>query len=231
MIRTFFARFLFGFFPDICTVCGSHLRVSERVMCTSCLIDIPRIYFHNQERNPLEDVLWGQIPYEKATALFYYTKKNKYAALLHNLKYKNRSDVGEFLGELFANELQKTGFLDSIDCIIPIPLHKKRLKQRGYNQSEHIALGLSKQSSIPYITNAVVRTVNTQTQTKKSKEERLRNVQNIFSVINPSVLAHKHVLLLDDVITTGATCISCADTIISAEPSCRVSIASLGLVM
>jgi len=230
-MRSLISRFLFGFFPETCVVCGSHLRTSEHIMCTACLIDIPRVYFHNQDRNPLEDLLWGQTPYERATSLFYYTKKNKYASLLYDLKYRNRSDVGEFLGEMFAHELQKSGFLNSIDYIVPIPLHKKRQKKRGYNQSECIAQGLSKQTGIPCLSNIIIRTVHTQTQTKKSKEERLANVQNIFSVVNPHAIENKHILVLDDVITTGATCISCANTIIAAQASCKVSIVSLGLVM
>jgi ComF family protein len=231
MIRSFFSDFFYAFFPETCVVCNVHLRNSEQAICTACLIDMPRVYFHNQDRNPLEDLLWGQVPYVRASSLFYYTKKNAYASLLYQVKYKNRPDIGLLLGEIFASELKSSGFLDDVDVIVPIPLHKKRVRERGYNQSELIAQGMSTYSSIPYSSEDIIRVVHTQTQTRKNKEERQKNVTGIFSLTPDHELAHKHILLLDDVITTGATCISCAETIISHVPSARVSIASIGLVV
>ncbi len=217
------------FYPDNCVVCGGELRISERVMCSACLIDIPRIYFHNTERNPLEELLWGQIPYVRASSLFYYFKDNTYSSLIYDLKYKNRPDIGVFLGELFADELDKSGFLNDIDYIVPIPLHKKRLRTRGYNQSEKIAEGLSAYSGIPVLPRVIKRTVHTQTQTQKNKEERMRNVSNIFKVTKSKDIHKKHILIVDDIITTGATSISCAQSLKESDSSVRVSIVSLGL--
>ena len=218
------------FFPVTCAVCGDSLRYSEKILCTSCLLDIPRIHIHNKEHNPLEELLWGQIPYTRATSFFNYTKKNQYAILLHNLKYKRQQNMGIFLGETFAAELLKSGFLDGIDAIVPVPLHNKRERNRGYNQSQIIAQGIANISKIEVLDSAVIRTVNTQTQTKKSKEERKQNVANIFEVANLDQLQGKHILILDDVITTGATCISCAETILEQGFVKEISIASIGIV-
>jgi ComF family protein len=157
-------------------------------------------------------------------------KKNQYAILLHNLKYKRQQNMGIFLGETFAAELLKSGFLDGIDAIVPVPLHNKRERNRGYNQSQIIAQGIANISKIEVLDSAVIRTVNTQTQTKKSKEERKQNVANIFEVANLDQLQGKHILILDDVITTGATCISCAETILEQGFVKEISIASIGIV-
>lgn len=224
-----FTDFLELFFPETCEVCGESLRYSEKIICTNCLSDIPRVYIHNKEHNPLEDLLWGQIPYTKATSFFNYTKKNPYAVLLHNLKYKNQQNIGVFLGEMFAVELQNSGFLEGIDAIVPVPLHKKREHKRGYNQSSAIAKGIANISKIEVLENIVIRKINTKTQTTKSKEERKQNVANIFEVTNQEILKDKHVLLLDDVITTGATCISCAEAILEQGFIKNISIASIGL--
>lgn len=226
---SFFTGIFQLLFPDNCSVCGQNLRFSERILCTHCLLDIPRIYIHNKEYNPLEELLWGQIPYTKATSFYNYTKKNPYAVLLHDLKYRGYTNTGIFMGELFAEELVKSGFLQDIDIIIPIPLHKKRQKRRGFNQSEIIAQGISNISGIPIVTDAVTRIVNTKTQTRKSKEQRTQNVANIFEVTDYTHIQNKHILLLDDVITTGATTISCAETIIKQGFVSEISIASLCL--
>ena len=216
-------------FPDNCLACGNSLRYSERFLCTSCLIDIPRVHLHNSEHSTLEQLLVGQIPYERATAFFYYSKKNKYANLIHELKYTGNKNVGIFLGELFAQQLQATDFMTGIDCIVPVPLHAKRKRSRGYNQSEILAQGISNIVSLPVCAAAVERSVNTETQTKKNKEERKQNVANIFTVTNPQLLQNKHILLLDDVITTGATTISCVEAILSQVGNVRVSIACVAL--
>ena len=223
MIRTWVSEILNLVFPETCTVCNNSLLYSEKILCTSCLLDIPRVYFHNQERNPLEDLLWGRVHYEKASSLFHYSKDSKYSSLLYSVKYHNRDDVGVFLGELLAVELQSSGFFDGIDCIVPVPLHKKRMRKRGYNQSQKIAEGMAKICGLPVETNYISRTKNNETQTRKNKEEREENVQNIFAT--NSSISGKHVLLVDDVITTGSTIISCAEEILKDN---KVSIVSIG---
>lgn len=217
------------FFPETCEVCGNALRQGEHLLCTSCLLDIPQIYLHNKEHNPAEKMLAGQVPFVRATSFFNYQKHSNYAHLIHKLKYQNRDDIGVFLGEMFGVELQKSGFLDDIDGIVPIPLHPKRQRKRGYNQSEMIAQGIANITHIPIYDSAVIRVVNTKTQTKKSKNERAKNVQDIFQVADKNILENKHILILDDVITTGATCVSCAETILKNSNGSSISFASIAL--
>ncbi|MBQ4216238.1 MAG: ComF family protein, partial [Bacteroidales bacterium] len=202
------------FFPETCEVCGNSLRYGEHLLCTDCLSDIPQIYLHNKEHNPAEKMFAGQVPFERATAFFNYQKHTNYAHLIHKLKYQGRDDIGILLGEMFGVKLQESGFLDDIDAIVPIPLHPKRQRKRGYNQSQKIAEGISNITKTPVIADAVIRKIYTNTQTRKNKEERAENVQGIFEVVDCNVLENKHILILDDVITTGATCISCAETIL-----------------
>ncbi len=217
------------FFPETCDVCGNALRQGEHLLCTSCLLDIPQIYLHNKENNPAEKMFVGQIPFVRATSFFNYQKQSHYAHLIHKLKYQNRDDIGIFLGEMFGVELQKTGFLDDIDCIVPIPLHPKRQRKRGYNQSFVLAQGISNITNVAICDTAVIRVINTKTQTKKNKDDRARNVKDIFQVIDKELLENKHILILDDVITTGATCISCAETILKNTNCSAISFASIAL--
>lgn len=228
-IARYFADSFHLIFPNNCLACGGHLRYSERVLCTACLLDIPLVHLTATENSAFEQLFIGQIPYERATAFFYYAKKNKYAGLLHALKYKGNKHVGFFLGELFGHTLKSTDFMNNIDCIVPVPLHTKRKQARGYNQSEILAQGIANITSLSLCVNAVERSVNTETQTKKNKEERKQNVANIFTVTNPHLLQGKHILLLDDVITTGATTISCAETIFNQVENVRISIAGVAL--
>jgi len=229
MRASFFSDFLNLFFPETCIGCSTNLRYSEKILCTQCLLDLPRIYPKTKQLNPLEDLLVGQFNFEFAHALFHYTKDKTYSKLLYNLKYNNRPDIGVYLGELLAVQIEEMHKNNSVDCIVPVPLHSKRLHKRGYNQSEEIAKGISNVLSIPIKTNDVLRKVHTQTQTSKSREERLNNVANIFAISNNSTLESKHVLLIDDVITTGATIISCALAILKASPNTKISICSIGL--
>ena len=217
------------FFPETCEVCGNSLRYGEHILCTDCLLDIPQIHLHNLEHNPVEELFAGSVPFERATAFFNYQKHTQYAHLVHKLKYQGREDIGILLGELFGVALQKSGFLTGIDAIVPIPLHPKRQRKRGYNQSAVLAQGIANITGIAILENAVIRAVNTKTQTRKNKEERAQNVQGIFEVAVPSQLDGKHILILDDVITTGATCISCAETILHHSNAKSISFASIAL--
>ncbi|MCQ2959035.1 MAG: ComF family protein [Bacteroidales bacterium] len=217
------------FFPETCEVCNNSLRYGEHLICTDCLLDIPKIYLHNLDRNPVEDIFAGQIPFTRATAFFNYQKHTNFAHLVHKLKYQGRDDIGIWLGENFGVELRNSGFLSDIDAIVPIPLHPKRQRKRGYNQSQIIAQGISNITQIAIFDKAVIRAVNTKTQTKKNKNERAKNVRDIFEVADASLLDGKHILILDDVITTGATCISCAETILKNSNVKAVSFASIAL--
>lgn len=228
MLRSFFSDIFFLLFPKTCNVCSSHLRHGEDILCTNCIIDLPVLHENSSDTNSLETILWGQVHFQKATSLLLYSKNSAYAQLLHQLKYNNRQDIGLYLGQMLGVELKRSGFCNTIDCIVPIPLHKKRFKERGYNQSEIIAQGISNITGIKVITNAVERTVYTKTQTKKNKEERLKNVENIFKITQG--FENKHILLVDDIITTGATIISCGNVLLQESKNCLLSIASVGVV-
>ena len=226
-----FENFLNYSFPKPRKYVTNSLRQGEHLICTDCMLDLPKIYLHNKEHNPTEKHFVGQVPFVHATSFFNYQKHTKYTHLVHKLKYQHRDDIGIWLGEMFAIALQNSGFLDGIDAIVPVPLHPRRERKRGYNQSSVLAHGIANITHIDVIDGAVIRKVHTKTQTRKNKEERLQNVQGIFLVANPALLENKHVLILDDVITTGATCLSCAETVLKESNVKAISIASIALAM
>ena len=216
------------FFPRHCVVCGDCLQQGEEALCMRCNIDMPRTGFHLQRDNEVERMFWGKIPLERATAYFYYSKGSSYRHILHQLKYNGRHDVGEAMGRFMAAELQAAGFFEGIDVVVPVPLHRSKQRARGYNQSECIARGIARVTGIGVDRASVVRLKNTATQTRKSAYERWENVREIFAVRHPERFAGKHLLLVDDVLTTGATLTACADAFTSVE-GIRISILALAV--
>lgn len=172
----------------------------------------------------------GRIPYAHATSFAYFTNEGLLQHLLHGLKYKNRKETGRWLGKQFALDLSQTNWIKGVDGIIPVPLHHKKEAQRGYNQSLLIAEGLSNVLHIPILDKALVRNRHTESQTKKTRAERMQNMQDAFAIKQANVLINKHLLLLDDVLTTGATLESCAITLLKM-PGTKVSIATIGIAM
>lgn len=219
------------FFPETCEICGTSLRNGEHLICTDCLLDIPKINLYDCDQNLVVDMLVGTVPFIKAAAFFNYQKHSGYAHLIHKLKYQGRDDIGILLGEMFAVELDKIAFFCDIDAIVPIPLHRRRQRKRGYNQSQKIAEGIAHIVGVPIYDKVVERVVYTDTQTKKNKEERMHNVKDIFKVVDPIPLAGKHILVLDDVITTGATCLACAETIMKESQVRQISIAGIAIAL
>ena len=213
-------------FPRYCKVCKKRLTHSEKHLCISCLLDLPRTHYEEKPNNLLMQhfMEWPEV--ERATAYFYYYKEGEFSSLIHHLKYYDHPEVGSYLGRLAATELKTSGFFEGIDLIIPVPLSRKRYRQRGYNQSDYIAQGISEATEIPVITNCMERIIDTDTQTRKGKEERWKNAQNIFSITNRDILKGKHILLIDDVCTTGATLHACASTLLTI-PGVRISIFTL----
>lgn len=171
---------------------------------------------------------WGQMPIERATALFYYQKDSNYRHIIHELKYKGRKEVGEAMGRNMAYELENSHFFDGIDVIMPIPIHSKRFKKRGYNQSEWIAKGISAATNIPIDAHSVVRSTYTKTQVGLSTYQRWENVRGAFTLQHPEKFKNKHILIVDDVFTTGSTTIACADAYAQVE-GVRISIIALGV--
>ena len=218
--------FISLFYPRNCFGCGNQLVTNEKVLCTACHLNLPKTNFHLLKDNPINKVFWGRVEVESAASLYFYSKGGKVQNMIHQLKYKNHKEVGIYLGELLGNELRVSSLFKDVDLIIPIPLHKKKLRKRGFNQAEVFANGLGNAMNIVVDIHSVLRTIATSTQTKKGRYKRWENVNEIFKVINPDLLSGKHILLVDDVITTGATMEACIQ-VLKQIPDVNVSVGSI----
>jgi ComF family protein len=225
--REYFHGFLSLFYPEFCVACGKNLLDQEVVLCTKCEYEMPRTHFHKVPGNPVEQSFWGRVPIERATSYIFFKKAGKYQKLVHQLKYHGREDVGLQMGRLFAVELKGVEPFASVDYLLPVPLHPKKQKKRGYNQSEVIARGMQEFLNAEIDTSVLLRTSFTETQTKKSRYERWENIEKVFEVRHPEKVEGKHVLLVDDVLTTGATLEGCAQVLKTAA-NVKVSLATLG---
>lgn len=213
-------------FPRYCKVCGQRLMKSEQHLCLGCLMELPRTHY---EQNPENEVMqhfmeWPEVM--RATTYMYYHKEGQYASLIHHLKYHDHPEVGTFLGRMAAKELMASGFFEGIDLIVPVPLSKKKQRQRGYNQCDYIARGISEATGIPVDTRCIERTIDTDTQTHKGRTERWKNTEGIFRIKDHTPLKGKHLLIVDDVITTGATLHACVAEVLTI-PGVRVSLFAL----
>ena len=207
-------------------VCHNDLVDGESVICSSCLYHIPRTKYWLDPENPVAKIFWGRVFVENACSFFFFSKGSQYRKLLHHLKYNGKREIGVELGKQFGIELSKVDAYQNIDFIVPVPLHAKRLKQRGYNQAEEIAVGLNGAMSIALSTNNLIRPEYTETQTRKTREDRVKNVSQAFKIDNPKEFEGKHILLVDDVVTTGATLEACANTVLNVKDA-KVSIVTL----
>jgi ComF family protein len=212
-----FKHFLDIIFPRTCVACGDVLLGGENLICINCMIDLPRTNSHIQKLDKVSNRFWGKIPVTDTITFLKFSKKGKVQKLLHALKYRNKPEVGKYLGKIYGLDLKAGGFDKKIDLIIGVPLHPTKLKQRGYNQSDCIAEGLSEALDVPYETNAVIRLIHTASQTKKSRIERFQNVENIFEVIDFEMIKNKRIAIVDDVLTTGSTLESLGITLLNAE--------------
>ncbi len=215
------------FLPNYCTVCGQP-AYSGAIFCTRCTYELPRTRYHHLPDNMTSDKLAGRFPFERATSLFYYRKGSFYSRPIFSLKYHGRKHVGVELGRMLGYELTSSKFTEGIDAIIPVPLHPKKQKLRGYNQCSLIADGLSEASRIPSVEGNLIRVSASASQTKKGRELRWESLQDAFELKTPKALEGKHILLVDDVITTGATIEACANALCLAD-GLKISIASIGL--
>lgn len=213
-------------FPRVCAACGNLLLEGEDTVCTTCRFLLPKTGYELNPNNPLAQMFYGQMPFNAVTAEFFFSKTGKVQHLIHGLKYKGCRENGIFLGEEIGKSLLKAPDYQGIDYIIPIPLHPKKEKMRGYNQSHVIAEGISEIMDIPIAEKCLVRSVFTETQTKKSREDRWQNVKDIFELKKPQKLQGKHVLLVDDVLTTGATLMSAGKALMQVE-GIKISVATV----
>ncbi len=189
-------------------------------------MDMPRTNWHLEKDNPVEQQFWGKFPLERATSYFLYHKGSDFRHILHQLKYEGREDIGRTMGRFMAEEIRSSGFFDGVDFIVPVPLHPRKLRERGYNQSERLSEGIAEVTGITMDVRAVCRRVYSQTQTRKSAYERWENVAGIFEVEHPERYVGKHILLVDDVLTTGSTITACADAFAGVE-GLRISVLTL----
>jgi ComF family protein len=214
-------------FPVICKGCGETLNASRPVLCRACESNLPRTYFEDISTNPVVHTFWGRVKLEYATSMFYYRKAELLQSLIHHLKYKRGKETGIYLGSLTGKLLNKSTMMESSDLILPVPLHVRKQKTRGYNQAALLAEGIRSVTQLPVLSNAVIRSVHSRTQTRRSRYERWQNVEGIFNVVWPDLLENKHVLIVDDILTTGAT-IEAMCQALSKVPGIKISVLTLG---
>jgi ComF family protein len=224
-MKNIFKDFAGLFYPQLCITCNRKLITQEKFICLHCIHDFPRTHFHTDQENKIAQLFWGRANVDHATSWLYFRKGSRYQKLVHYLKYKGLKEIGEEMGKLFGEELKNTPFQET-DIVVPVPLHPRKLKQRGYNQSEWIAKGIATSLHKTLIVNNLNRNIFTNTQTRKNRFERWRNVEGIFGVCDPSVFALKHILVVDDVVTTGSTLEAAVVALLQAGAA-KVSIATL----
>jgi len=198
------------FFPKLCVGCKNPLLKAETILCVSCAHNLPLTQFHANQPEVLKNVFYGQVLFENATALFYFHKQGISQQLIHQLKYKGQQEIGVYLGEWLMSEIKNNPDYQQIDVVVPVPIHKKRMQQRGYNQVEKFGKIMAKNLNATYNDTVLLRVKNTKSQTFKNRVNRLISTQTVFQLSDTEALKGKHVLLVDDVITTGSTIVACA---------------------
>jgi ComF family protein len=214
------------FLPRLCIACRAHLVKGERILCTECLMSMARTDFHQKRDNLLEQAFWGRCLIERAAAFSVYNRGSRIRKLIHSLKYEGRRDIGSILGEYYGSVLCESGFMEGIDLIIPVPLHPSRERQRGYNQSVCIAGGLTTSTGVAYRSDIMIRSAGEGSQTSRGRYERWENVEGLFRVTKPDQVRGRHILVVDDVITTGSTIEACV-TALQEAGNVMVSVAAL----
>lgn len=207
------------FFPEYCRGCSDALVYGEDLICTRCLLNLPRSDYHLEIENPFFNKFRGRIKVDCVIAYLKFVKGSSAQHLLHALKYKNQSEIGVALGRLYGSDLVNAGYKGKFDLIVPVPLHRMKRKRRGYNQSEEFGKGLAGVLGVPCCDDVLFRRIDTQTQTRKSKLNRWNNVSDVFLVKRRDAIQDKKVLLVDDVVTTGATLEACGASLLDAGSS------------
>ncbi|SHI40916.1 comF family protein [Hymenobacter daecheongensis DSM 21074] len=228
MLPALFADFVSLIFPRTCLACIEPLGRGEDHICTACRAQLPYTDYHKlpEKDNPLARRFWGKVPVRHALSYLRFLRHGRVQHLLHELKYQGQQDVGRVLGRWYGTELATAGLAPDFDLIVPVPLHRRKLAKRGFNQSDSFAEGLSLGLEVPWSAHALRRTEHTDSQTRKNRTERWLNVATVFEVAKPAAIIGQRVLLVDDVLTTGATLEACAAVLLAA--GCReVSIATI----
>ncbi|OUR98256.1 amidophosphoribosyltransferase [Flavobacteriales bacterium 33_180_T64] len=216
------------FFPQLCNACGNNLSDNELQICTFCRHQLPLTNFHDDKDNAVHKILYGRVKLENATALLHFSKKGIVQQLMHNLKYRGHEAIGELLGEWLGNELKSLKSYNDIDVVIPVPLHKTKLRTRGYNQVDKFAKTLAFALNADFNTLGLIKTTNTKAQVFKDRLKRNSNTHSNFEIANVNTLVNKHILLVDDIITTGATIEDCANKLLEIE-GIKLSLATMAI--
>ena len=227
-LKTIFADTLHLFYPHVCTGCGSDLVQTDQLLCLRCISNLPHTNYAQHAGNPIEKIFWGRVPLVAAHSEFYFSKESLIQHIIHQLKYKGNQDIGIYLGEILGRSLLNSNRFSGIDYLIPLPLYADKERKRGYNQAAVICRGMSGVMNVPVLTGNVTRQRYTETQTKKHRTERWENVADSFIVNDKEELKGKNVLLIDDVITTGATLEACGQSILQAA-DVKLSVAALAM--
>lgn len=214
------------FFPHVCPGCDTDIPDTRNLLCAECMAQLPVTGFLGAAGNPVEKIFYGRLPVEHAGSAFYFTKKSVVQRIIVQLKYKDNQRAGSFLGKLLGRQLAQANRFDAVDVIIPMPLNDKKLFRRGYNQAKLIAEGITTEFKRPVVENAVERSLFTETQTHKNRVARWQTMEGVFAVTQPRLLEGKHILLVDDIVTTGATLEACGQALLQV-PGVKLSIATL----
>jgi ComF family protein len=223
-ILSYFESLFSLFFPKVCLTCGSAISGQETIMCTACRLSLPETGYYLPGPNPVEELFYGRLDVQKATSLLFFDRGSRYRKLLHQLKYKGCTEAGIFLGRLIGSRLKEND-LTTFDLIVPVPLHRARLRRRGFNQSQVIAEGIAEIIGKPVHGNVLQRNKHTSTQTRKGRFDRWKNVEDIFHCLDPVWVESKHILLVDDVVTTGST-LEAAGTALMKCRGVKISVAT-----
>lgn len=215
-------------FPECCAGCAAPLMNRENTICLHCKEELPFTNFADEPENDTEKIFWGRVPLEAASSMIYFMKGGTIQNMLHQLKYNEQKEVGVELGRMAGKDIAASRRFSGIDLIVPIPLHQKKLRKRGYNQCSFLARGMSEVTGTPFTDEALKKVSHNESQTRKSRFQRWLNVKTIFQTTDPRLLKNKHILLIDDVVTTGATLEAAAQKLLEAE-GVKVSIYTIGL--
>jgi ComF family protein len=224
--NTFFNSLLHLVYPKLCAGCGSDLVTGDHLICLSCMSGLPETNFFMHAGNPVEKIFWGRLKLEAASSHMYFTKGSVMQNLLHQFKYRGRSEVGIYFGNMIGESFINTERFGKVDALVPLPLHFKKEKKRGYNQAAVICDGIAGKMNVPVLKDVIKRRIKTETQTQMNRMERWDNIEGKFELIKSSMIKNKHLLLVDDVITTGATLEACGAELLKGE-GVKLSIASL----
>lgn len=227
-IRDTFDDLIALLYPNLCLACSENLPTRNEIICLRCQLELPRTNFHLEKENPFTERFWGRIPLESGASLYHFVKGGRIQELLHRLKYEGKREIGIKLGEWYGRQLKNSPDFQAVDVIIPVPLHPRKERLRGYNQSAMFAQGLAEAMDKSWHKEVLIRKVFTETQTQKSRAERLENVKDVFEIRNPEKIKGKHILLVDDVMTTGATMEVCGAKLLEITGT-KLSMATIAL--